>query len=203
MDTRPVDHIDATAAEKPEPGPTFAGTCATHAFDCSFVVLVAFERARAMVRRDARQMLRVPAAEVDSVLAAVLAETWLRRDQVLAAPRIVDAIRALVPASARSLRSRLPREQCVDPRLLAEGRWVAPETERPDYRAARDEDWAAWAAILARAAPSQRNLLVARFVEGKSLPEVADELGTTTKAVRRRLERAMAALRRLVGRHRR
>lgn len=195
-DARGVDNDDTTASGKTEQRSAPPGTCAAHAHDCFFVILVAFERARAMVRRDARR--HVPAAEVESVVVAVLAEAWIRREQILAAPHTADAIRALTPAAERSLRRRPRREQCVDPRLLAEGLHVAPEADRPEDQTVAAEDWSALAAILARAAPNQRDLLIARFVEGKSLPEVAGELGVTAKAARRRLERAIERVRRLV-----
>jgi DNA-directed RNA polymerase specialized sigma24 family protein len=53
--------------------------------------------------------------------------------------------------------------------------------------------------MLRRAGHGHHALLVARFIEGKRVPAIADELGVTPKAARLRIYRAVAALQRRWG----
>lgn len=116
---------------------------------------------------------------------------WLRQ---LLACNLVDEFRALGRA-----RRDVSRERSLDAALEQSsaqlGAWLVADQSSPSQGVQRHERAVRLAAALATLPESQREALVQRHCQGRSLSEISQHLGRTTAAVAGLLKRGSRALR--------
>jgi RNA polymerase sigma-70 factor (ECF subfamily) len=122
---------------------------------------------------------------------------WLR--QILAS-LLANLVRHYQGTQRRDVRLERPlafepdqSSQALDRRL------VAPQSS-PSHQAIRREQSVLLAEALGRLPQEWREVLLLRHLEGLSFPEVARRLGRTVDSVKKVWPRALASLRRLLGR---
>jgi RNA polymerase sigma-70 factor (ECF subfamily) len=119
---------------------------------------------------------------------------WLRR---LLACNLVDEFRALGRA-----RRDVSRERSLDADLEQSsaqlGAWLVAEQSSPSECAERHERAVRLAAALATLPEAQREALVQRHCQGRSLSEISEHLGRSTAAVAGLLKRGSRELRELL-----
>ena len=119
---------------------------------------------------------------------------WLRR---LLACNLIDEFRALGRAR------RDPARECSLDAALEQssvqlGAWLVAEQSSPSQAAERHERAIRLAAALATLPEAQREALVQRHCQGRSLPEIGQQLGRSTSAVAGLLKRGSRELRELL-----
>jgi RNA polymerase sigma-70 factor (ECF subfamily) len=161
--------------------------------NCWDEVLADLDRTTSSIRRDARRM-NLPASDIDDVVGEVLCQAWAKRDQFDPSRPIVPWLRGVGRKAIveRLLGRSFENDRGVDaldPEAVQD--WAEP---RPEEQLAAKEARARLRALLRTAPARYREVLVARYWEGMRISEVAAWLGQPPKAVRRRLERALAWL---------
>jgi RNA polymerase sigma factor (sigma-70 family) len=167
---------------------------------------VAFSRlldaARPSVRAIVLAVLRDPELGHD-VEQEVYAAAWLKLSQLRAAERFFHWIRRIarnhaVVALRAQLRERAHRVE-EGARLVAT--WADQAPSVLDRLVAAEEHEALRAAVAALP-PTNREAVLLRYRDGRPTPQVAELLDIREDAVRQRLARARAALRRVLGEQR-
>jgi RNA polymerase sigma-70 factor (ECF subfamily) len=120
---------------------------------------------------------------------------WLRK---LAWERLIHAQRHHILAKRRSVDREEPHAPALpdESALALADRLIASSTS-PSRRLIRDEQRQRLFTALAGLGENDREVLVLRYLEGLSNPEIASVLGTSTGAVMTRHTRALARLRKL------
>lgn len=111
---------------------------------------------------------------------------------------LAEAHRRHLGADKRDARRETPLVRGPDSGALAE--WLATSATAPSEAARRAELVAGVHAAIERLAPADREILTLRQLEGLSNEEAALELGLEPAAASKRLVRALARLRPLLGR---
>jgi RNA polymerase sigma-70 factor (ECF subfamily) len=119
---------------------------------------------------------------------------WLR--QILAGT-LADALRALSRAKRDVARER-SLEAALDESSARLGAWLAAEQSSPSQQAERNEQAVRLAQALATLPEAQREALVLRHYEGRSLADISRLLGRTPAAVAGLLKRGAKQLRTLL-----
>jgi len=116
---------------------------------------------------------------------------WLRR---LLTCNLADARRALGRAKRDAARER-SLEQALDASSARIEAFLAAEQSSPSQRAVRNESVRRLAEALARLPEANRQALVLRHLQGRSLAAISAELGQTPTAVAGRIKRGLSELR--------
>jgi RNA polymerase sigma-70 factor (ECF subfamily) len=119
---------------------------------------------------------------------------WLR---VALARNLADAARGL-HRDKRDVARERSLEAAVEEASSRLGAWLAADQSSPSERAQRREQGVRLAAALASLPEAQREAVVLRHLEGRSLADIADHLGRTQAAVVGLLQRGLKALRELL-----
>jgi RNA polymerase sigma-70 factor (ECF subfamily) len=123
---------------------------------------------------------------------------WLRQ---IAWNRLIDLHREHVKAGRRSVNREIP----FDPPLSSQSQYrladqILSRECPPNARILRDELISRLQQSIARLAPTHREILILRHIEGLSVPETAQILKTTESAVTSRHFRALVKLREILDR---
>lgn len=122
---------------------------------------------------------------------------WLRR---IAWDRLADLHRMHIDAARRSvLREHAWAISLNDESLVKLAHGIVTSSVVPSKRAMKAELEARVQAALVQLNPPDREILVLRYLEQMSVPEIATELGISQTAVTSRHLRALQRLRRLLG----
>src|SRR5262245_17084592 len=116
---------------------------------------------------------------------------WLR--QILAR-NLANAARDLARQKRDAARERSLEAELAESSARLEG-WLAAEQPSPSQQAERQERAVRVAEALAGLPEAQREAVVLRHFHGRSLAEIAEELGCSTAAVTGALYRGLKALR--------
>ena len=116
---------------------------------------------------------------------------WLRR---ILANNLADAVRAVNRAKRDAGRER-SLERALEESSLRLGACLAADQSSPSQKLHREERGAALAGALAQLPRAQREALLLRYFHGRSLPEVAEQLGRTVPAAVGLLQRGLKGLR--------
>ena len=119
---------------------------------------------------------------------------WLR--QILA-HNLADAIRNLGRAKREVTKER-SLQQALDQSSNRLQSWLAAEQPSPSQHAMRHERAIRLANALAELPDAQRQALVLQYWHGRSLVEIAEELGRTRSAVAGLLKRGLRQMRALL-----
>jgi RNA polymerase sigma-70 factor (ECF subfamily) len=119
---------------------------------------------------------------------------WLR--QILAGT-MADARRALGRAKRDVARER-SLEAALDRSSAQIGSWLAAPQSSPSAQAQRHEEAVRLAAALATLPQAQREALVLRYYQGRSLDDISQQLGRSPAAVAGLLKRGARQLRALL-----
>jgi RNA polymerase sigma-70 factor (ECF subfamily) len=138
---------------------------------------------------EARQKLHQFRGSSEAELAA-----WLRR---ILAHNLADAERALRRGKRDVARQR-SLEAALGESSARLGAWLRSEESSPSQKAQRNEEAVLLAEALARLPEPQREAVVLRHLEGRSLVEIAERLGRTQAAVVGLLQRGLRNLRELL-----
>jgi RNA polymerase sigma-70 factor (ECF subfamily) len=120
---------------------------------------------------------------------------WLRQ---LLECTLADAVRALGRAKRDVTRER-SLEASIEQSSARIEAWLAADQSSPSQRAERNEQAVRLADALAQLPPAQREALVMRHCNGRSLAEISHHLGRTPVAVAGLLKRGARQLRELLG----
>ena len=116
---------------------------------------------------------------------------WLRR---ILANNLADAVRGMGRARRDAGRER-SLERDLEASSLRLGSCLAAEQSSPSQKVCREERGVALAAALAELPPAQREAVLLRYFHGRSLPEVARQLGRTVPSAVGLLQRGLKGLR--------
>ena len=116
---------------------------------------------------------------------------WLR--QILA-HNLADAVRGLNRAKRDVTRER-SLEQALADSSSRLGAWLAAEQSSPSQRAEKNEQVVRLAQALATLPEPQREALVLRHLQGRSLADIARQMGRTQASVVGLLQRGLKGLR--------
>jgi RNA polymerase sigma-70 factor, ECF subfamily len=119
---------------------------------------------------------------------------WLR--QILAGT-LADAMRALGRAKRNVVRER-SLEAALEQSSVLIGSWLADPQHSPSAHAQRHEEAVRLVAALATLPEAQREALVLRYYQGRSLNEISRQLDRTPAAVAGLLKRGARQLRTLL-----
>jgi RNA polymerase sigma-70 factor (ECF subfamily) len=134
----------------------------------------------------AHQALHQFRGRTDAELAA-----WLR--QILA-HQLAHAVRDLGRAK-RDLARERSLEAALDASSARLEQWLAADQSSPSARAQRQEQAVQVAAALETLPEAQREALLLHYWQGRTLPQIAAELGRSPAAVAGLLQRGLKALR--------
>jgi len=161
----------------------------------AFVRLV--DAARPSVRAIVMRVLRDPELGRD-VEQDVYATAWLNLSQLCVAERFFHWIRRIARNLAvRSLRVRVRERAQVE--LDVALATHADASPFPLDRLIDSETRAALYAAVASLPPTSREVILMHYRDGRPVDQVAEQLGVRADAVRQRLSRARAALRRALS----
>jgi RNA polymerase sigma-70 factor (ECF subfamily) len=138
---------------------------------------------------EAHQKLHQFCGRTEAELAA-----WLRQSL---AHNLADALRAQGRAKRDVARQR-SLEAALDESSSRLEAWLAADQSSPSQRAQRNEDVLRLAQALAELPQPQREAVVLRHFEGRSLADIAQHLGRTQAAVVGLLQRGLKNLRGLL-----
>ncbi len=120
---------------------------------------------------------------------------WLRR---ILARTLADALRDLGREKRDVARER-SLGAALDASSAGLGAWLADDQTSPSDRAAHGEQLLRLAAALAALPEAQREVVVLKHCQGRTLAEIAERLGRTVPAVASLLRRGLRALRGQLG----
>lgn len=182
---------DEAGPEPTEVEPALGATEGDPEHDCWAQVVADLERAVVPIRRDARR-LHLPAHDVDDAVQDAICQAWSKRDEH-------DRTRPLMPwlrgFGRRAVLARLMAPSLTEdpgapePASIAEHREPPPD-ECAEVQESRDR----MRAMLAQAPSRHREVLLARYWGGMRDSVIAQRLGVSPNAVRKRLGRALTWL---------
>jgi RNA polymerase sigma-70 factor (ECF subfamily) len=115
---------------------------------------------------------------------------WLR--QILAR-NLAHALRDF-QRDKRDVAREISLSQALDASSVRLERWLQSDQSHPEQRAERNERMLLVSEALERLPPDQRDALILRFWQGRSLQEIGDEMDRTPRAVAGLLQRGLKAL---------
>jgi RNA polymerase sigma-70 factor (ECF subfamily) len=116
---------------------------------------------------------------------------WLRS---ILSHNLTDVLRKLT-AKRRDIRQECSLDAALDQSALRLERWLAAEQSSPSQHAIRQEEVLRMAQALLALPEAQRRAIEMHHLQGRSLAEIADELGSTKAAVAGLLHRGLKTMR--------
>jgi RNA polymerase sigma-70 factor (ECF subfamily) len=113
------------------------------------------------------------------------------------ARNLANAVRDLGQAK-RDVALERSLEAAVDESSARLEAWLAAEQSSPSQRAERNEETVRLAEALARLPEAQREVLVLRHLQGRSLADISQQLGRSPSAVAGLLHRGLKQLREMM-----
>jgi RNA polymerase sigma-70 factor (ECF subfamily) len=121
---------------------------------------------------------------------------WLRS---ILATRLAHLVRRYFGTQARDMQLELALEDELGQSSRALDLGLAAKQSTPSQRASRREQAVLLADALGRLPPDYREVLILRYLEGLTFPEVAARMGRTPDSVEKLWARGLARLRRAFG----
>jgi len=133
-------------------------------------------------------------AEAEDLAQEAWLAAWRRLSEVRDTARWKGWLAEVALNAGRQRARRRRVEEAAAPRLRMQARRASPDGGEPDALEAEEERRAVLEA-LDELPEEARALVLARYVEGRSAPEIAASLGVAPDAIRARLSRTLRSLR--------